>query len=39
MYTKDKVNLVVQLGLDMDDSVQLSLSQNNAQWVLPESNM
>ena len=34
-----KVNLVVQLGLDIKDSVQLGLSQNNAPWVLPGSHM
>ena len=37
--TKYKVNLVVQFGLDIKDSVQLSLSQDNAQWVLPGSHM
>ena len=36
---KNKVNLVVQLGLDIKDSVQLGLSQNNAPWVLPGSHM
>ena len=39
MYIKYKVNLVVQLGLNIKDSVQLSLSQNNAPWVLPGSHM
>ena len=39
MNTKQKANLVVQLGLDIKDSVQLSLSQNNAPWVLPGSHM
>ena len=34
MYTKYKVNLVVLLGLDIKDSVQLGLSQNNATLVL-----
>ena len=39
MYTKNKVDLVVQLGLDIKDSVQLGLSQNNVPWVLPGSHM
>ena len=39
MNTKQKANLVVQLGLDIKDSVQLGLSQNNAPWVLPRSHM
>ena len=39
MYIKYKVNLVVQLGLDIKYSVQLGLSQNNAPWVLPGSQM
>jgi hypothetical protein len=39
MYKKYKVKLVVQLGLDIIYSVQLGLSQNNAPWVLPWSQM
>ena len=39
MYTKYKVNLIIQLGLDIKDSVQLGLSQNNAPWVHPGSHM
>jgi hypothetical protein len=34
MYAKYEVNLVVQLGLDIKESVQLGLSQHNAPWVL-----
>jgi hypothetical protein len=37
MYTKYKVNLVVQFGLDIKDSVQFSLSQNNAQCAMEKS--
>ena len=39
MYTKYKVNLIIQLGLDIKDSVQLGLSQNNTPWVHPGSHM
>ena len=39
MYTKYKVNLVVQLGLGIKDNIQLGLSQNNVPWVLPGSHM
>jgi hypothetical protein len=37
MYAKYKISLVVQLGLDIKDSVQLA--QNNVPWVLPGSHI
>ena len=39
MNTTYKVNLVVQIGLDIKDSVQLGLSQNNTPWAHPGSHM
>ena len=37
MYTKYKVNLVVQISLGIKERVQLGLSQNNAPWPMGSS--